>query len=109
MQGLPYHKVQLLHYMKIRGAEQGFFFYENKNDNSFLVIPINMDEKNTYLINGVWDWMRKVYAAYEAGTLPERTFTKSQWACKGCPVKKVCWADKKDLGEVYIEPLVLEK
>jgi hypothetical protein len=41
--------------------------------------------------------------------LPERTFTKSQWACKGCPVKKICWENKKDLGEVYIEPLVLEK
>ena len=109
MQGLPYHKIQLLHYMKIRGAEQGFFFYENKNDNSFLVIPINMDEKNSKLIDSVWEWMRKVYGAYKDNTLPERTFTKSQWACKGCPVKKVCWEDKKDLGEVYIEPLVLEK
>ena len=46
----------------------------------------------------------------EAGTLPERTFTKSQWACKGCPVKNVCWKDmKNEEGDVYIEPLVLEK
>jgi CRISPR/Cas system-associated exonuclease Cas4 (RecB family) len=110
MKGLPYHKIQLLTYMKIRGAEQGFFFYENKNDNSFLIIPVNMDEKNTELINSVWDWMRKVYAAYEAKTLPERTFTKSTWACKGCPVKTVCWKDMKaEEGDVYIEPLVLEK
>lgn len=110
MEGLPYHKVQLLTYMKIRGAQQGFFFYENKNDNSFLVVPINMDEKNKKLVDGVWDWMRKVYSAYEAGTLPERTFTKSQWACKGCPVKTVCWKDmKNEEGDVYIEPLVLEK
>lgn len=109
MQGLPYHKIQLLTYMKIRGAKQGFFFYENKNDNSFLIIPINMDERNTNLIDDVWDWMRKVYGAYQDGTLPERTFTKSTWACKGCPVKRVCWEDKKDLGEVYIEPLVLQK
>lgn len=109
MAGLPYHKIQLLTYMKIRGAEQGAFYYENKNDQSFLIIPVNMNEKNKELIDGVWDWMRKVYAAYTAGTLPERTFTKSQWACKGCPVKKTCWAEKKDLGEIYIEPLVLEK
>jgi CRISPR/Cas system-associated exonuclease Cas4 (RecB family) len=109
MQGLPYHKIQLLTYMKIRGAEQGAFYYENKNDQSFLIIPLNMTEKNKELIDGVWDWMRRVYAAYKAETLPERTFTKSTWACKGCPVKKVCWEDKKDLGEVYIEPLVLEK
>lgn len=109
MQGLPYHKVQLLHYMKIRGAEQGFFFYENKNDNSFLIVPINMDEKNSALIDGVWSWMRRVYSAYQENTLPERKFTKSTWACKGCPVKKVCWEDKQDLGEVDIEALVLEK
>ncbi len=109
MQGLPYHKIQLLTYMKIRGAKQGFFFYENKNDNSFLIIPINMDEKNTELIDYVWNWMREVYANYEAGTLPERPFTKSQSACKYCAVKKVCWSDKKDLGEVFIEPLVIGK
>ena len=109
MAGLPYHKIQLLTYMKIRGADQGAFFYENKNDQSVLIIPINMDAKNTELIDGVWDWMRKVYAAYKAETLPERTFTKSTWACKGCPVKNICWEDKKDLGEIYIEPLVLEK
>ncbi len=109
MAGLPYHKIQLLTYMKIRGADQGAFFYENKNDQSVLIIPINMDKKNTELIDGVWDWMRDVYAAYKAGKLPERTFTKSTWACKGCPVNKVCWENKKDLGEVYIQPLVLEK
>jgi len=109
MKPLPYHLVQLLTYMKIRGDEQGFFYYENKNDQSFLIIPVDMNEKNKKLIDYVFDWERKVYDAYKKGTLPERTFTKSQWACKGCPVKKVCWADKKDLGEVYIEPLVLEK
>ena len=109
MAGLPYHKVQLLTYMKIRGADQGAFFYENKNDQSVLIIPINMDSRNTELIDGVWDWMRKVYAAYKDGTLPERKFTKSTWACKGCPVFNTCWAEKKDLGEVDIEALVLEK
>ncbi len=109
MAGLPYHKIQLLTYMKIRGADQGAFFYENKNDQSVLIIPINMDSKNTELIDGVWDWMRRVYAAYKDGTLPERKFTKSTWACKGCPVFNTCWAEKKDLGEVDIEALVLEK
>jgi CRISPR/Cas system-associated exonuclease Cas4 (RecB family) len=109
MKPLPYHLVQLLTYMKIRGAEQGFFYYENKNDQTFLIIPVNMNERNKNIIDFVFEWERKVYAAYQAGTLPERTFTKSQWACKGCPVKKICWENKKDLGEVYIEPLVLEK
>jgi CRISPR/Cas system-associated exonuclease Cas4 (RecB family) len=109
MKPLPYHLVQLLTYMKIRGDEQGFFLYENKNDQSILIIPVNMNEKNSELIEYVFDWERRVYANYQEGTLPERTFTKSQWACKGCPVQKVCWEDKKDLGEVYIEPLVITK
>ena len=106
----PQHLLQLLIYMKQGGHKTGVFFYENKNDQSYLVIPINMDEKNTKLINEVWDWLRKVYKAYEDNTLPERTFTKSQWACKGCPVNTVCWKDmKNEEGEVYIEPLVLAK
>ena len=73
-----------------------------------MIIPINMDERNTKLINGVWDWMRKVYAAYEAGTLPERPFTKSQSACKYCPVKKVCWKEM-DEGEVFIPAMEVPK
>ena len=48
--------------------------------------------------------------AYQDKQLPERTFTKSQWACKGCPVKNTCWKDmKNEDGEIYIEPLVLPK
>jgi len=110
MAGLPYHKIQLLTYMKIRGAKQGAFIYENKNDQSALIIPLNMTEKNEELINRVWDWLREVYSAYESNTLPERTFTKSTWACKGCPVFDVCWKDmKNEVGDIRIEPLVLEK
>ena len=110
MKPLPYHLVQLLTYMKIRGAEQGLFYYENKNDQSFLIIPVNMNERNTKLIDDVWDWMRKVYSAYENNTLPERPFTKSQSACTYCPVKNVCWKDmKSEVGDISIEALVLPK
>jgi CRISPR/Cas system-associated exonuclease Cas4 (RecB family) len=109
MKPLPYHLVQLLTYMKIRGDKYGFFLYENKNDQSILIIPVSMNEKNSEIIDYVFDWEERVYAAYKDGTLPERTFTKSTWACKGCPVQKLCWEDKKDLGEIRIEALVLEK
>ena len=110
MAGLPYHKVQLLNYMKIKGLDQGAFIYENKNDQTMLIIPLNMDEKNTKLIDGVWDWMREVRKAYEDDTIPERTFTKSTWACKACPVFNTCWNElKNEKGEIRIEPLVLVK
>ena len=35
-----------------------------------------MDERNSRLIDEVWDWLRKVYSAYKENTLPERTFTE---------------------------------
>jgi CRISPR/Cas system-associated exonuclease Cas4 (RecB family) len=102
------HMLQLLTYMKIRGAKQGFFYYENKNDQSYLILPINMNERNEKIIDDVFDWLKQVYANYEAGTLPERVFTKSVSACKYCPVKKVCWKEM-DEGEVFIPAMVPPK
>jgi len=86
--------------MKIWGYKQGVFAYENKNDQSLLLINIQMDEENEKLIDYVFDWLRGVYDLYMAETLPNRAFTKTQSACKYCPVKKVCWKDmKNDEGE----------
>jgi CRISPR/Cas system-associated exonuclease Cas4 (RecB family) len=95
------HKIQLLTYMKVWGYNQGVFVYENKNDQSLLLINIQMNEENEKLIDYVFDWLRGVYDIYLAETLPNRAFTKTQSACKYCPVKKVCWKDmKNDEGEV---------
>lgn len=102
------HKLQLLAYMKILGIEEGFFYYENKNDQGILIIPISMNESNKKLIDDTFDWLRKVYANYQAGTLPNRAFTKTQSACKYCPVKKVCWKELGD-GEVEIEAMAAPK
>jgi CRISPR/Cas system-associated exonuclease Cas4 (RecB family) len=101
------HRIQLLTYMKTWGYTQGVFMYEDKDDQSLLLINIQMDEENSKLIDYVFDWLRGVYDIYLAETLPNRAFTKSTWACKGCPVKKVCWKDKKDEeGEVIYPPMV---
>lgn len=101
------HKIQLLTYMKKWGYQYGTFIYEDKDDQSLLLIVIEMDEENTKLIDYVWDWLRGVYNLYLDETLPNRAFTKSTWACKGCPVNKVCWKDKKeDLGEVQYPAMV---
>lgn len=95
------HRIQLLTYMKIWKYDQGVFLYENKDDQKKLLINIEMNEENSNLIDYVFDWLRGVYDIYLAETLPNRAFTKSTYACKGCPVKDVCWKQmKNDEGEV---------
>jgi CRISPR/Cas system-associated exonuclease Cas4 (RecB family) len=101
------HRIQLLSYMKIWGYKYGTFVYENKNDQSLCLIVIEMDEDNTKLIDYVFDWLRGVYDLYMAETLPNRAFTKSTWACKGCPVRDVCWKEmKEEEGEVQYPAMV---
>jgi len=109
MQGSGNHQLQLLIYMDIAGVDQGFFFYENKNDNDFLVIPINMTEANRKLVDDTYDWLREVYEAYKDETIPTRGFTKSQSACKYCPIKKACWDKNALTGEITIESMVPPK
>lgn len=99
-----HHKLQLLIYMYIENINQGFFYYENKNDNNLIIIPIKMNDANKKLVEEVFDWLREVYKTYENKTLPNRAFTKSQTACKYCPVKKECWKNLDD-GEVIIEAM----
>lgn len=102
------HLLQLLAYMKIKNIEQGFFYYENKNDQSFLVIPVNMNERNQKLIDGLFEWLTEVYHNYQHGQLPSRPFTKSSSSCSYCPIKKVCWKEM-DEGEVDIPAMVAPK
>lgn len=102
------HLLQILTYMKIRKAAQGFLYYENKNDQSYLIIPVNVNERNKAIIEEVFEWLRTTYKAYQDDTLPQRPFTKSVSACKYCPVKKVCWKEM-DEGEVFIPAMVPPK
>lgn len=90
------HRIQLLTYMKIWGHKHGVFMYEDKNDQELFLTVISMDEENEKLIDYVFDWLRGVYDLYLAETLPNRAFTKSTWACKGCPVMDVCWKQMKN-------------
>jgi CRISPR/Cas system-associated exonuclease Cas4 (RecB family) len=96
----PSHLLQLLIYMKIEGAEEGFVLYENKNDNELLCIPIKMTEKNSEYIEYVFDWMKKVYGMYENNTPPKRGYTKSTWTCKGCPVSEACLEREEGVEKV---------
>ena len=110
MKPLLYHLYQILLYMKATGKKNGFLFYENRNDLSFLVIPVQMDEKNEQLLEDALNWLREVRANWEAegDTLPTRPFTQKSKQCKSCPVFKECW---ENLGEgvVTIKPMAIPK
>ena len=99
----PSHLLQLLVYMKVEQAAEGFILYENKNDNELLCIPIEMNDKNSEYIDYVFEWMKEVYATYEENTPPKRGYTKSTWTCRGCPVLKAC--NEREEGTIKITNL----
>lgn len=104
MEPLDYHLIQLLIYMELEKARYGFFLYENKNDQSLLIIPVALEDHRV-LVDRTLQWMRDVYAAFQAGTLPTRPFKKNSKICKNCPAFEVCWSGDK--GDVDIEALSL--
>lgn len=101
------HMLQLLTYMKLRNVKEAFFLYENKNTQEILLIPIQMNDKNKELIDNLFVWLCEVYDNFKDGGLPIRPFVKTSYACKGCPIKKECWAGPT--GEVQIEPYEVQK
>lgn len=106
MKPLPYHLYQILIYMRATGKKNGFLMYENRDNMTFVVIPVAMDEDNEKILDAALDWMRRVRANWEAegDTLPKRPFTKSSKQCKYCPLKKACWNELPD-GEIDIAPM----
>jgi len=98
-----YHLVQLLIYMKLLGADYGFFYYENKNTQQFVIIPVSMTPRNKKLVDDVFEWMTTVYNTSQDEHLAQRPFPRTSLECKNCPVKKTCWAG--DEGTTFIEPL----
>lgn len=101
------HLIQLLIYLRATNNKSGFLLYENKNDNSILVIPVVMNERNEKILDGVFEWLREVRANWERGTLPERPFTKRSKECKGCAVFDACWTGPK--GDILIAPMEVPK
>lgn len=108
MKPTQYHYYQLLTYMRILDYKVGAFVYENKNDNTLLVIPIEMDSVNTEVIDAALDWMRKVYKVYEDGDLPARPWKQTSPNCHDCVFFKTCWDDVPE-GNVKIKPMVVHK
>lgn len=108
MKPSPNHLYQILIYLKGKGLKNGVLIYENKNDQSTLVIPVTMDDYNEKIINDAFDWMRKVRKNWEEGELPTRPWTQKNKNCKGCPLFDECWNNLPD-GEVVIKPMEVVK
>jgi hypothetical protein len=105
MKSSPNHMLQLLTYMKLKNAKEGFFLYENKNTQEILIIPVSMNDKNKKIIEDTFLWMQEVWDNFQNGDLPMRPAgaTKSKMPCTYCPVKKECFAKDASLGSVQIE------
>ena len=99
------HMLQILTYMKLKNAKEGFFIYENKNTQELLVIPVAMNDRNKQIIDDLFVWMCEVWDNFKEGDLPMRPegATKSKTPCKYCPIKKECWSKSAPLGTVQIQ------
>ena len=102
------HLYQVLIYLKATGKKNGFLLYENKNDNTFLIIPVSMTEENEKILDDMLNWLREVYSTWEDGKLPTRPFTKKSKQCKTCPLWNVCWNEQPD-GDIDVDPMVVAK
>ena len=104
-QGAGYHLVQVLIYMKVLGLNKGFLLYENKNTQNLLIVPVTWNVANKKLIDDTFEWMNKVYKAWQDGNKPTRPFrSEKSVVCKTCPFVNFCWNDP-DEGSIKIEAL----
>lgn len=111
----PNHLIQILLYLKATGIKRGFLLYVNKNDQSMIVIPVELDEANEKIINEVLEWLRTTRAAYDNDTLPIIPFVRarnsgepSNKICRACPVQKDCFG-KYPEGEVDLPLMEVPK
>lgn len=103
----PAHLLQILMYMHVEQAEEGFVLYENKNTQEIWTIPVKMNKRNKEFVEKALDWMRTVYQLSKETEPPERAFTKSTYQCKACPVFDTCWSGEK--GTIKLQALELSK
>ena len=105
------HMLQLLTYMKLKNAKEGFFLYENKNTQELLVIPVSMNERNKEIIESTFRWLESVWDNFQNGDLPKRPegATKSKMPCTYCPIKTECYTKGGPVGTVELDLFVVPK
>jgi CRISPR/Cas system-associated exonuclease Cas4 (RecB family) len=90
-----YHLLQLLLYMYITDHDEGFVMYENKNTHEIAIMPVIMNDRTRKIVERAITWMEEVYESYKEDKVPAHGFAQTSYQCKGCPVKKTCWADTR--------------
>ena len=100
------HLYQILIYMDSQNMEWGFLFYENKDDQTYTVIPVQMTEENRARLDDAYSWMRLVRQAWEQRTLPMRQFSAKSKPCKNCPLFRKCWYNPEvEVGTIKIKSM----
>lgn len=102
---LPYHIVQLLIYLRVLGISEGFFYYENKNTQQFIVIPVTVNEYYEKYTDQLFEWMTNTHDAFKEGKLAKPITPKRKAKeCRYCPLVNECLSR----GEGDIELPVLK-
>ena len=98
-----YHLMQLIIYMKVLGKKLGVLLYENKNTHELHAITVEAEENYMAWADYAFDWMKKVYAQWKSGDIPQKPYRSNSKVCKTCPIQKACAA--ADKGKVKLQPL----
>lgn len=108
------HLIQLLIYMYATNHDDGFLLYVNKNDQTILILPVEMDENNKNILDDVFEWLRAVRKSWDDRSLPIIPFRKSRETglpenkvCDACPVRQACFAAPE--GDVKIPRMEVPK
>jgi CRISPR/Cas system-associated exonuclease Cas4 (RecB family) len=98
-----YHLMQLIIYMKILMKKYGILLYESKNSHELHAHVIEVTDEYKAWADYAFEWMREVYAQWQSGEIPQKTYRSNSKICKGCPLAATCAAAPK--GSKKIQPL----
>lgn len=100
------HELQVLLYMYMTDADEGFVLYEGPTPRMRkLMLPVWKDEQNLEYVESIMQWMRDVYSSWEENRMPKRCFDQASRVCSSCPLSETCWSDQEgteDLGRLPI-------
>jgi CRISPR/Cas system-associated exonuclease Cas4 (RecB family) len=103
---LSSHLVQLLIYMRVLNLDNGFFYYENKNTQQFIILPVQMSKSLSEYTDEIFDWMKEVRRTFDAKDYAKPiTAKRKAKQCTYCPLVAACIA-KAD-GTSDLKPLAV--
>lgn len=103
------HLLQILIYMKVLKAKEGFVLYENKNTQDILILPVHMTKEHKQYLNYVWGWLKEVYKSYSLNTIPKIPFRKNSKICNKCPLYETCRSEDEGFIDIKALEVSVEK